>query len=203
MDELPRILALYEQGRLDKAEALSAALLARAPDSTPAWALRGQIALRRGLFRDAAEYIERAIAAAPDDLVLRLNLGMAFYGAGDNAAALKTFKFVLKREPSNAVALLYAGRCHLAVGRYEQAASAFNAALKAKPDWADAFEALAALSLAVDRPDKARRLARRALQAEPGRLSGLELLASASERLGDHKTAAAEVREGAAAHGPS
>ncbi len=195
MDELPRILALYDAGQLAEAEAACAALLAQTPESAAGWALHGAIALKQNRFADAVEYLERAAALEPEDIELLTNLGMALYGAGRMSDALYAFKNVLKRDSSSAVAFLYVGRCRLAAGLLSDAAGALNAAITLRPAWPEALDDFARLSLAADRPDKALVMARKALMSEPGRPSSLELAGYACERIGDFETASAYYRD--------
>ena len=200
MDELPRILALYDSGQLAEAETACAALLAQTPENGAGWALRGAVALKQNRFADAVDYLERASAFEPNDLGLLANLGMALYGAGRIPDAVNAFKNVLKRDPTNATAFLYVGRCRLATGLLSEAAGALNAALTLRPEWPEALDDFARLSLAINRPDKALAMARRALAMEPGRLPSLEVAGYACEQCGDYEAAAAYFREAVAAH---
>lgn len=191
MNDLQRILALYEGGQLAEAEALGAALAALTPEDGAVWALRGQIALARGLFQDAADHLQRARAHAPNDPALTINLAMALHRNGRHKDALRLLKGVLKRDPSNASAFLYTGLCRLALADPNAAADALHGALTLRPEWPEALEGFAMLSLALDRADKALAFARRALRKEPGRISALEVAARASELLGDYEVAGA------------
>lgn len=198
MNDLQRILALYESGQLDKAEALCGMFVAHLPESGAGWALYGQIALRRGTFREAADRLERAVALAPDENDLQVNLGMALHRAGRHRDAEQVLKPVLKRDPSNAVAFLYLGLCRVAIGRFNDAASALNAALLLRPNWPEALDGFAMLFLAQDKANKALAFARRAIQAEPGRIPSLELAGYACELLGDYETAGAYYHQAVA-----
>ncbi len=198
MNDLQRILALYDGGQLDQAEALCGVFVAHLPDSGAGWALYGQIALKRGLFRDAADRLERAVALAPDENDLQVNLGMALHRAGRHRDAEQVLKRVLKRDPANAAAFLYAGLCRLAISRFDDAASALSAALLLRPEWPEALDGFAMLFLAMDRADKALAFARRAIQAEPGRIPSLELAGLAAEQLGDHEAAGAYYHQAVA-----
>ncbi len=197
MNDLQRTLNLYENGRLEEAEALCAALVAYLPDNGAAWALRGQIALKRGQYEDAANHLERALTLVPDEPDVMLNRAMALHGTGRHHEALMMLKQVLKRDPANATAFVYTGLCRLALGLQGEAADAFNAALTLRPEWPDALEGFAMLSLSLDRPEKALTFARRALQNEPGRLASLELAGHACEKLGEYEVAGAYYHEAA------
>jgi tetratricopeptide (TPR) repeat protein len=195
MDDLPRILALYESGQLTEAETACGELLAREPESAAGWALRGSIALKRMAFAEAADYLQHAAGLTPGDHELFVNLGMALHGAGRTAEAARAFKDALKRNPRSAICFMYLGRCYLAAGRLTDAASALNGALRLHPEWPEVLDAFALLSFAVDRPDKALTFVRRALAREPGRLASLRLGATASERTGNYAAAEAYYRE--------
>ncbi len=197
MNDLERTLILYESGRLEEAELLCAALAAHLPDNAAAWALRGQIALKRGMFADAENHLSRALELVPGELEVMVNLGIALYGAERPRDALTILKQVLKRAPSNAAAFLYTGLGRLALGQPTEAATALNAALALRPDWPDALEGFAALSLSLGKTEKALSFARRALQAEPGRIPCLELAGYASERLGEYEIAGAYYHQAA------
>jgi tetratricopeptide (TPR) repeat protein len=191
MDDLPRILALYESGQLAAADTACGELLSREPENAAGWALRGSIALKQTSFADAADYLQRATDLTPGDHELFVNLGMALHGAGRIAEATRAFKDALKRNPSSAICFMYLGRCYLAAGRLTDAASALNAALKLHPEWPEVLDAFAVLSLALNRPDKALTFVHRALTREPRRLASLQLGATASERTGDYAAAVA------------
>src|SRR4051812_12104672 len=103
MDDLPRILALYESGQLAEADALCADLMAREPGSAAGLAMRGSIALKQARYPAAVGYLQSAAALHPDDAELQTNLGMAFFGAGRIEEALRTFKSLVKRDSHNAV----------------------------------------------------------------------------------------------------
>ncbi len=194
MDDFPRIFALYESGQLTEADTLCAAFVARAPENAAGWALHGTIALRRQLYSDAADSLQRAAALGAPDHELLVNLGMALYGAGRIDEAAGTFRKALKLNPRSAVCFMYIGRCCLARERLTEAASALNGALRLHPEWPEALDAFALLSLAVGRPDKAITFVRRALAVEPGRTASQQLGGTACERIGDYEEAAALYR---------
>ena len=85
-----------ESGRLELAQASidRATSLAAERDLDPA---RGDLALARGRFADAARHFAAAVVSNPVDAVLERKLGQAYAGAGDRAAAERAFRSAARK----------------------------------------------------------------------------------------------------------
>lgn len=89
-EELRRIAGLARMGRLDEAADAVADAVAADPGDPALSALGGAVEYHRGEFARAANYLERAHALRPQDLVVRTNLAESYFHIGrrEDAQAL-------------------------------------------------------------------------------------------------------------------
>src|SRR4029079_13773996 len=66
--------------------------------------MRGRVAAQAGRYADAAQEFRKALAAQPERVEARVNLGSVLALSGDRAGAIDQFQEALKREPANATA---------------------------------------------------------------------------------------------------
>ena len=66
--------------------------------------MRGRVAARAGRHADAAQEFRKALAAQPESVEARVNLGSMLAAQGDLAGAVEQFREALKRDPGNATA---------------------------------------------------------------------------------------------------
>lgn len=85
---ISRIGQAARAGRFDEAALLATHALAEDPDDTTLPALAGAVEFHRRQFARATEYLEKAIAYHPEDLVIRCNLAESLYHSGRAAEAL-------------------------------------------------------------------------------------------------------------------
>ena len=90
-----------------QAEPLLAQLKAK-PDDPELLAKVGYVYYATRNFKAAAEYYRRSVENK-DDAVVRIELGRAYYYAGDARAALTEFEKILKSDPNNANAMFNIG----------------------------------------------------------------------------------------------
>ena len=95
-------------------------------------------------YEQAAGIYRAAIAASPDDWMLRYNYANLLGGRGKFAEALPEFQFVIGRLPRQRMFRMNYGSVLLQAGRASEAAAQFRAALTVDPDFAPARDALAA-----------------------------------------------------------
>jgi Flp pilus assembly protein TadD len=139
-----------EQGRYEEAKSIHKGMLA-ARQTGPASNsqsldpfVKGKIANKHaevamayehaGLFAEAAQEYERALALCPTFVDLRTRLGAAHRAAGDLAAAVREFERAKHDNPRFPAARLQLGMTHYAAGRLEDAAREWREVLTLDPD---------------------------------------------------------------------
>jgi tetratricopeptide (TPR) repeat protein len=93
-------------------------------------------------FERAASVYAEAIARAPEDWMLRYNLGNLLSQFGRHADASAQYEFVVRRLPRQRVFRLNYGNALLQAGRTAEALAQYRAALEIDPDFAPAKEAI-------------------------------------------------------------
>jgi len=141
---LAYVVALYENGSIDEAEAECTRVLARHPGSAQALHLRGLIADRRGDRLRAEQLIGSAVAAAPGVGLYRYNLGNVQRMLGRADAALASYSRAVELEPDRFAAWFNLAQLHAEQGRPAQAIAAFRQARRIDPASAEARLGLAA-----------------------------------------------------------
>jgi len=137
-------VTLFEQGRVDEAEAACARALARDPRDAQSLHVLGLVADRRGDHGRAAQLIESAIAARPDLGVFRYNLGNAQRSLGRLEDALASYSQAVALDPDRFAAWFNLAQVHAESGRPDQSIAAFRQALRIEPTSAEARLGLAA-----------------------------------------------------------
>jgi tetratricopeptide (TPR) repeat protein len=169
---------LHEQGELDKAERLYAAILAAQPRHFEALQRLGALHCQRARPADALRYLSAALTVKPADAVALSNLGLAQASLRRPEEALASFDRALALKPDLVGALNNRGVALRDLGRPEEALASFERALALKPNYAEALnnrgnalrdlarseEALASYERALAlKPDYAEALANRGI----------------------------------------
>lgn len=137
--------ALREAGREPEAAALFARLVAEAPDSPAAYALRGDAAYEAGDLA-AAESLYGLALGLNDDLPgVRVNRGLALYRLGRHGEAETEFARATEQAPNDPEAWHNLGLCLARRGARAPAEAALARALKLSPGRADTLRVLALL----------------------------------------------------------
>lgn len=119
--------------RLDDAQRVLDAAIARRPDSAELLATRGALELRRGRFTEALATLRQAAQARPGDADLQARLGDAARLAGETDAARTAFEAGLALRANHPGALLGLARLALEAGDFEQAEQRVEAAAGSAP----------------------------------------------------------------------
>jgi len=167
--------------------------------------------LNRGisLFRNA-HYVEAlaafrsATAQAPNDPIVRVNLGSTLTQLGDLGAAAEQFREALEHDPAHAMAHFNLGTILARTGDDGAAIEHYRAALETSPDYLNAHLNLGNALRRVGRFDEARAHYRRVVEGDPGNVTAriaealalirLHLYREALERLNDAVEAVPESR---------
>lgn len=101
--------------------------------------MRGRVAAQAGRYTDAAQEFRKALAARPESVEARVNLGSVLASAGDRAGAAEQLREALRLDPSNVTA-------HFNLGSLLAPAEArphLEAVVAARPEDAEARRLLA------------------------------------------------------------
>lgn len=139
---LDQAYAAYNQGHLEKAEALCRDVLAVEPTQGDALLLLGLIAYRSGALEPAAELLYQAVKLYPDIESYRLTLASVLQRQGRLTEALTMYQQV----PGNPQGLAQQGFIFLDLGRADDARKAFHQAVNLTPDLPEARLGLALMS---------------------------------------------------------
>jgi tetratricopeptide (TPR) repeat protein len=130
------------------------------------WEL-GQQASARGEWPEALVQFRKAIALAPDNAVMRLNLAQTLNRAGDARAALAELEAAIRVDPSLAAAHFMLGTLLERSGRDREAIDQYTATVSFDPSFREAHIRLADALRRVGRLDAALSSYRRVLELEP------------------------------------
>jgi tetratricopeptide (TPR) repeat protein len=100
--ELAGAATALAEGRFDAADQLLERHLATSPGNSAAWRLRGDIAMRRLRYADAAGFFRRCLEIAPGDAAARYMLASAQYELNRPEEALPLLDRLLTTEPDQA-----------------------------------------------------------------------------------------------------
>jgi tetratricopeptide (TPR) repeat protein len=100
-DQRQSALTFEQEGNLAEAEAGWKVLLSERPNDAEAYAHLGLLEARQEHYKEAIVLYRRALHLDPDMPGLRLNLGLAFFKAGDLEAATQTFEPLHRSEPKS------------------------------------------------------------------------------------------------------
>jgi len=132
-----RMMALY--GDTDTALRLFKSQVEKNPDNFTAQYGYGLTLNRKGNPKGAIDHFIIASQKNPTDSDIGIDLGIAYFLAGDYLKALKTFKKIQKSATGFNIGHLYTGRTQMALGRYAQAADTFKTIIKNNPDNIDVY----------------------------------------------------------------
>ncbi len=131
--------------------------------------LRGHMAFRAGRYSAAAEAFSAALAAAPDSVRARVNLGSALAQVGRRDDAVTYYREALDLEPDNRTARFNLGVLLTQAGDAAGAAGAFAAAVELDPVDVEARLELARALRRLGRGEEALGHAARAAELDPAR----------------------------------
>src|SRR5258708_3327712 len=136
VSELPAAVALHKAGRLDEAERVYRAVLAREPGNADALHLMGLLVTQRGDPASGVELIRRAIAIRPDAAAFHNNLGKALSDSVQQDAALASHRRAVELDDRYAEGHYNLGTALAAAGDLTAAEAAYRRALELAPgDW--------------------------------------------------------------------
>ena len=154
--------AHFERNELDEADALCSQILTDT-SSADASHLRGLIAVSRGDYVGAADYLTAAVAQAPEDAAMHLRLAGVLLALEDRERAPGVAEKAVSLNPDDREAHLYLAQARLLQKRFDDANASALRALAMAPEWPRALEILALIAVEGGKRERAMQLAERAL----------------------------------------
>jgi len=143
---------------------------------------------------EAIEHYQKAIQLAPDLYMARNNLGSAYLGKSDLAAAREQFEQVIKINPADAAAYFNLGVLSLIAKKYEDAAPWLDQGLSRQPNSALGHYLKGVLCLQMGQSSQAEKELRDALQFDPKAPKTRLALVNLFVQQGRNREAADELR---------
>lgn len=172
--EVQRGLALHQQGRLDEAEAIYRAALARQPDHFGAAHFLGLIHIQRDRLDEALTWLSRAVEINPASPDAHSNRAHALYGARRFEEALASGDLALAVKADHPEALNNRGNALLALNRPAEALASYDRALAVRPAFPQALANRGNALRALGRLPEALESYRQALQLWPNFAEALD-----------------------------
>jgi tetratricopeptide (TPR) repeat protein len=114
-------MSLEREGKLAEAEAAWSVLAKQYPTNPEPLAHIGFIESRQGHYTEATRYYSRAMALNPHMPGLQLNLGLAFFKAGDYKRSIAELDPLLKTQPDNQQLAILLGMSHYGLEQFSEA----------------------------------------------------------------------------------
>jgi tetratricopeptide (TPR) repeat protein len=197
----------FEQGDLERAEKLSAAILEHRPADFDALHLLGLLNFQRRRMVEALHFLSQALRINTGSAEAMSNLGLALHATGRHDEAIASYRNALRLAPDHPEILYNLGNSCLAAGRIEEALSSYDGVLAREPDHVGARVNRGNTLLRLNRPVEAVASYDSALSAMPrhpqiltNRGHALRRLDRPAEALLDFKAALAAAPEFPEAH---
>lgn len=191
-------IGLYQQGRLDEAGTLCAAVLANTPHDFDALHLAGVIAFQRGDAKGALTHLDAALAVSTVHAAAHNTRGMALLTLGRAGEALAAFDAALALKPSLTAAHNNRGNALRMLKRLQEAVTAYDTALAARADYAEALSNKVLVLLDLKNHTDARSAAERAVAVNPNSAEAHHVLGLALKALRDDHAALASYERATA-----
>ena len=131
---LQQATKVFQSGNLDSADFMLKRVLQVDSKNLPALHILGLIKILQSNYKEAADYLARAVRIHPSDASIHYNLAKALSDSGNDNDALVHHKKAVTLDPNNQNAWLNYGISSSNLARYEDALSFYSTALSLKPD---------------------------------------------------------------------
>jgi tetratricopeptide (TPR) repeat protein len=158
----------FEQGDLEGAERLCAAILARRPRDFDALHLLGVLSLQRRRMVEALRFLAEALKIDSSSADAMSNLGLALEATGRCEEAISSYRDALRLAPDHPEILYNLGNTCLKLGRTAEALSSYDGALAHQPAHVGALVNRGNVLVRLNRPLDAIASYDAALAAMPG-----------------------------------
>jgi len=183
-EQLNAALAHHQAGRLEQAETIYRAILARDPRNADAHHLLGMAAFQQGDLESASSEIAVAIQIAPSVPPFHNNLGLVFEGLGRREQALAEYECAVRLAPAYPEALANLGKALAEERRFQESLVALHEAVRVRPEFAEAWLRLGCAALGAGALDDAVRAFENALALQPRRVESEVNLSCALKSMG-------------------
>jgi tetratricopeptide (TPR) repeat protein len=137
-------------------------------ETAEAYEFRGNQALSRGNWTEAAARFRRGLELAPESATMRHQLGTALALGGDSRGAMEQFREAIRHAPTFAKARLSLGVLLEVNGHRQEAIEQLSAAARSDPQFVEAHFRLAQVLRQDGRADESLSHYARALRIDPG-----------------------------------
>lgn len=168
-----------QAGRLDQAEEILRAILAKQTENAYALNYLGVILAQRGQESEAASLMRRSVAGNPPVAHLYTNLAGVLLSIRDMAGAETAARAGLALEPNMAQGRLDLGNALWAQGKLEEAVSEFRKGVESDPRRWDIYGALGLCLAELGRADESLDALQKVVELEPRRATNLATLGNA------------------------
>ena len=168
-----------QAGRLDQAEEIFRAILAKQADNPYALNYLGVILAKRGQESEAASLMRRSVSGNPPVAHLYTNLAGVLLSIRDMAGAEAAARAGLALEPNMAQGRLDLGNALWAQGKLEEAVSEFRKGVESDPRRWDIYGALGLCLGELGRIDESLDALQKVVELEPRRATNLATLGNA------------------------
>jgi tetratricopeptide (TPR) repeat protein len=188
---LAMFLAKIDQ--IDEADRIVQPLLISQP-GPDVYMLLGYLRLRQHQEREAANWFQKAVDAAPNRANAWYRLGFAHHSLGEFSAAITCYRKALELDPQYFFARLQLGKVLLLQGNYADATGQLVEATRIRPTYAAAWRYLSEAQLSSGQIQAALKSAREAVVQDSTDPRNHHQLGMALEETGDKSSAAAEFQ---------
>ena len=157
----------FQQGHLDKAERLCAAILKHRSDDFDALHMLGLAHLHRRRPARALDFLSKALRANAGSVEAMSNLGLALHAAGRFDEAIASYRNALMLAPDHPEILFNLGNSFLELARIDEALASFDDVLAKNPSHVGALVNRGNTLLRLNRPIEALESYDRALALMP------------------------------------
>jgi tetratricopeptide (TPR) repeat protein len=164
------LVQLCQQGLVNEARRLGEELVRRDDRDAEAWYLLGAVFGSLGNYAEAERCCTAALALAPDNTTILLNLGIALLQQGKTSEAIAPLRRTVTGENTNPEPHIQLGNALHLTGRHDEAIVCYEAALRISPNVARVHYNLAAALFKAARHSEAAAHYDRALRLEPNLL---------------------------------
>jgi Flp pilus assembly protein TadD len=175
---------LAEGERIDEADEVAEPLLESRPGAD-VYSLVGFIRLRQHQEREAAEWFEKAVSAAPGRSQAWYRLGFCRQALGQFPQAISAYRNVIALDSSHALARLQLGKVLLLQGKYGDAMTELEESVRLDPERASSWRYLSQGQLLCGKFEAARESAGKAVTLGPSDPRNYYQLGLAAQKLGN------------------
>jgi len=163
--QVSQAMKLHQEGRLEEAGKIYAAVLKADPKQADALHYLGVIHYQTGRHEEATELIRQSIRLNRHQSGSHSNLGLALHALGRHQLAMDSYDRAIELDRRNADAVYNRGKLLLDMGRAEASLKDLTAALVLRPGFSKALDSLAKAYLRLGRLSEALDHANRAVGA--------------------------------------